>query len=226
MVLIQLYLHCISFVALNLGVPGQNSNQGAPASLPYEGFNPDSLLASNRTTTTKIMSKLPTPTNNYVVSAMPTAANRPDSPSKKKMINMTVPPTSLNSQQPKTKPAPLSLSNSHVLLSSHQSTVGATTGNNSSGTKSAFSVVVPPTSTSCGKIPTEDGEMIINRNMFLKDTSGTIDVLHSINNSNNQFRVVATSEPSTNNLHWKQTSSISEAVTAALQNSCTNTSGI
>ena len=224
-------MHCVYklvftlyiFVALNLGVPGQNSNQGAPASLPYDGFNPDSLLASNRTTTTKITSKLPTPTNNYVVSAMQ-AANRPDSPNKKKMINMTVPPASLNNQQPKTKPAPLSLSNSHVLLSSHQST---TTGNNSSGAKSAFSVVVPPTSTSCGKIPTEDGEMIINRNMFLKDASGTtIDVLHSINNSNNQFRVVATSEPSTNNLHWKQTSSISEAVTAAIQNSCTNTSGI
>lgn len=206
-------------------MPGQNSNQGAPSSIPYEGFNPDSLLASNRTTTSKIISKLPTPTNNYVVSAMSTA-NRPDSPTKKKMINMAVPPVSLNNQQPKTKPAPLSLSNSHVLLTSHQSTVGATTGNNTSGTKSAFSVVVPPTSTSCGKIPVEDGEMLINRNMFLKDASGTaIDVLHSINNSNNQFRVVTTSEPSTNNIHWKQTSSISEAVTVALQNSYTNATG-
>ena len=61
--------------------------------------------------------------------------------------------------------------------------------------------------------------------MFLKDGgSGTaIDVFHSINNSNNQFRVVTSSELlNTNNLHWKQTS-IAETVTTALQNSFANT---
>lgn len=191
--------------------------------MPYEGFNPDSLLASNRNATSKIISKLPTPTNNYVVSAISTA-NRPDSPSKKIMINMAVSP-SLNSQQTKTKPTPLSLSNSHMLLTTHQSTTGVTTGNNTAGTKSAFSVVVPPASSSSVKIPTEDGE-IVNRNVF-KDASGTtIDVLHSINNSNNQLRMVTTSELlNTNNLHWKQTSSVSETLTTALQNSCTSTSG-
>ena len=194
--------------------------------MSYEGFNPDSLLASSRNATTKIISKLPAPTNNnYVVPAISTA-NRPESPSKKK-INMTMPPASLNNQQPKTKPVPLPLSNSHVLLTTHQSTTGVTTGNGSSSTRSAFSVVLPPASSSNVKISAEDGEMVINRNnMFLKDTSGTtIDVLHSINNSNNQFRVVTTSELlGTNNLHWKQSPSISDAVSSALQNS-TNTSG-
>ena len=210
-------------LALNLGVPGQNSSQGVSASLPYEGFNPDSLLASSKNATSKMFSKLSTPTNNYMVSAISTA-NKPDSPSKKKMINMAVSPASLNNQQQKTKPVPLSLPNSHMLLTTHQSTTsGATTGNNASGTKSAFSVVVPPVSSSSVKVPTEDGEIV--RNMFLKDSSGsTIDALHSLNNSNNQFRT--TSELlNTNNLHWKQTSSLSEAVTTALQNSYNNTSG-
>lgn len=210
-------------LALNLGVPGQNSNQGAPASLPYEGFNPDSLLASSKNATSKIFSKLPTPTNNYMVSAISTA-NRPESPSKKKVINMAVSPASLSAQQQKTKSVPLSLPNSHMLLTTHQSTTtGASTGsNNASGTKSAFSVVVPPASSNV-KVPTEDGELLVNRNAFLKDASGTtIDVLHSINNSNNQFRT--TSELlNTNNLHWKQTSS--ETVATTLQNNYNNTSG-
>jgi len=197
--------------------------------MPYEGFNPDTLLtpASRNACSSKPLPKFTSPPNNYVVPAI-SAASRPDSPSKKKMINMTMSPASLNNQQPKTKPAPLSLSNSHMLLTTHQSTSGVTTGNSSSGTKSAFSVVLPPASSSNVKVPVEDGDMIVSRNMYLKDGSNaTIDVLHSINNSNNQFRVVTTTELlNTNNLHWKQTSSVSEPVTTALQNSyTTNTSG-
>ena len=213
------------YLALNLGVPGQNSSQGPPASLPYDGFNPDSLLASSKNATLKTFSKLSTPTNNYMVSAISTAS-RPDSPTKKKVMNMAVAPVSLNSQQQKTKPVSLS-TNSHMLSTMHQSTTsGITTGNTSTGTKSAFSVVLPPASTSNVKVSSEDGEMVINRNMFLKDASGaTIDVLHSINNSNNQFRVVTTAELlSTNNLHWKQTS-LPETVTSTLQNSFSSTSG-
>ena len=211
------------YLALNLGVPGQNSSQGSPASVPYDGFNPDSLLTSNKNSTLKTFSKLSTPTNNYLVSAISTAS-RPDSPTKKKVMNMAVAPVSLSSQQQKTKPLS---TNSHMLSTMHQSTTsGITTGNTSTGTKSAFSVVLPPASSSTVKLPSEDGEMVINRNMFLKDASGaTIDVLHSINNSNNQFRVVTTAELlSTNNLHWKQTS-LPETVTSALQNSLNSTSG-
>lgn len=224
---VYIILYLIFFcLALNLGVPGQNSNQGTPASMPYEGFNPDALLApaSRNACGSKSLSKFSTPVNNYVVPTI-SAANRPDSPNKKKMINMVMPPASLNSQQSKSKPASLSLSNSHMLLTTHQSTSGVTTGNNSSGTKSAFSVVVPPASSSNVKVPAEDGDTIISRNMYLKDGSNaTIDVLHSINNSNNQFRTT-TELLSSNNLHWKQTSSVSESVTNSLQNSYTNTSG-
>lgn len=191
--------------------------------MSYESaFNPDSLLTSS-SRNSKIISKLPTPTNNYAVPAI-SSASRPDSPNKKKMIT----PASMNSQQQqtKTKPVPLSLSNSHMLLTTHHSTSGPTTGNNSSGTKSAFSVVVPSSSSSSPnvKVPAEDGDVIVNKNMFLKD--GSVDVLHSINNSNNQFRVVTTTELlGTNNLHLKQASSLSETVTSGLQNSYTNTSG-
>ena len=98
---------------------------------------------------------------------------------------------------------------------------GANVGSNM---KSAFSVVMPSTSTNAPvKILADDGDLVGGRNKLMKDSGGsTIDVLHAVNNSNNQMKIITNSElvNSANNLHWKQLPQVS----STLQNNSSNSS--
>jgi len=90
--------------------------------------------------------------------------------------------------------------------------------------KSAFSVVMPSTSSSAPvKILAEDGDLIVGRSKLMKDSGGgTVDVLHTVNNSNNQIKPIMNSElgSTANNLHWKQPA----LAPSTLQNSTSNSS--
>jgi len=156
-------------------------------------------------------SSAPTISNNYTVSIA-----RPESPNKKNFINM-VSPSTLNSQI-KAKSSPLPLPNSHMLLPASGANVG-------SNVKSAFSVVMPSTSSNAPiKILAEDGDLVVGRNKVMKDPGGggNIDVHHTVNNSNNQMKTVTNSElvSTANNLHWKQP----PQVPSTLQNNSSNSS--
>jgi len=158
-------------------------------------------------------SSAPAISNNYTVPVASIA--RPESPNKKNFINM-VSPSTLNSQI-KAKSSPLPLPNSHMLLPASGANVG-------SNVKSAFSVVIPSTSSNAPvKILAEDGDLVVGRNKVMKDSGGgTIDVHHAVNNSNNQMKTVTNSElvSTVNNLHWKQP----PPVPSTLQNNSSNSS--